>query len=77
MLGMLDGVVDLFVVTTTPETAGSEYEFCIPHCRWHGLSRQPASIFTMIGMSDHVWVNEASGAENEPMPSEAQEFGPF
>ncbi len=28
-------------------------------------------------MSDHVWVNEASGAENEPMPSEAKDFGPF
>lgn len=28
-------------------------------------------------MSDHVWVNEASGAENEPMPSEAKDFEPF
>ncbi len=28
-------------------------------------------------MSDHGWVNEASGAENEPMPSEAKDFGPF
>jgi len=28
-------------------------------------------------MSDHVWVNEASRAENEPMPSEAKDFGPF
>jgi len=28
-------------------------------------------------MRDHIWVNEASGAENEPMPSEAMDFGPF
>ena len=28
-------------------------------------------------MSDHVWVNEAPGAEHEPMPSEAKDFGPF
>jgi Rifampin ADP-ribosyl transferase len=28
-------------------------------------------------MSDHVWVNEASGAENTPMPSEVKDFGPF
>jgi hypothetical protein len=28
-------------------------------------------------MSDHVWVNEASGAENEPMPSEAKNGGRF
>lgn len=28
-------------------------------------------------MSDHGWVNEASGARKEPMPSEAKGFGPF
>ena len=28
-------------------------------------------------MSDHGWVNEAAGAENEPMPSETKDFGPF
>jgi hypothetical protein len=29
------------------------------------------------GLSDHVRVNEASGAGNEPMPSEAKDFGRF
>jgi len=28
-------------------------------------------------MSDHVWVNEASGAENAPTSSEAKDLGPF
>ena len=28
-------------------------------------------------MSDHVWADEASGAESEPMPSAAKDFGPF
>ena len=28
-------------------------------------------------MSDHVWVDEASGAESEPMPSTAKDLGPF
>lgn len=28
-------------------------------------------------MSDHVCVNEAPGAENEPTPSEAKDHGPF
>ena len=36
------------------------------------LRRRPAR-----GTSDHVWVNEAFGAEDEPMPSEARDFGPF
>jgi len=28
-------------------------------------------------MSDDVWVNETSGAENQPTPTEARDFGPF
>jgi hypothetical protein len=32
---------------------------------------------SVCGVSDHDGVNEASGAENEPMPSEAKDVGPF
>ncbi|ETT24545.1 hypothetical protein RR21198_4628 [Rhodococcus rhodochrous ATCC 21198] len=36
-----------------------------------------AATDTRRGISEHVGVNEASGAENEPMPSEAKDFGPL
>jgi hypothetical protein len=32
---------------------------------------------SVCGVSDHDGVNEASGAENKPMPSEAKDVGPF
>jgi hypothetical protein len=38
----------------------------------------PATLRAVRGyLSDHVCVNEVSGVENEPMPGEAKDFGPF